>query len=294
MTERVNYARPKRRWGDNDKHLGPLTFAFREKWRPLAVVLSSGASDRSEGGCHIRFQAFGNTMICELPAIIKPWREWHDLRGKEWANGSDGFWEEHEREYGFSLSDGHLHVKLGAQTMDSSTTQDWSCFLPWTRWRHVRHSYYGLQGEHIADAPQNWHFDGRDGRPTWAQFKTIEDSIPTVQFSVKDYDGEEIVATTRIEEREWRFGTGYFKWLSWFRRAKISRSLDIAFSKETGPEKGSWKGGTVGTSINMLSGELHEAAFRRFCEEDHRSKYRSYRMTFMSMLRAREKGNDYD
>lgn len=276
--------RVKRRWGENDHHFGPLTFSSDSKWRPLAVVISSGRSGHSEGGCNIRFQAFARTMICELPAIIKPWREWHDLRGKEWANGSDGFWEEHEREYGFSLSDGHLHVKLGAQTMDSSTTQDWSCFLPWTQWRHVRHSYYGLQGEHIADAPDRWHIDGRDGRPTWEQFKAVEESIPTVQFAIKDYDGEQINVTTRIEEREWRFGTGYFKWLSWFRRAKIQRSLDISFSSETGPEKGSWKGGTIGTSIGMLPGELHEAAFRRYCDEEHRSRYRPYRVTFVASI----------
>lgn len=37
---------------------------------------------------------------------------------------------------------------------------------------------------------------------------------------------------------------GWFKWLSWFGRPKIRRSLDIQFSSETGPEKGSWKGGT--------------------------------------------------
>ena len=48
---------------------------------------------------------------------------------------------------------------------------------------------------------------------------------------------------------------------------KIRRSLDLEFSGETGPEKGSWKGGTVGTGIEMLPGELHEAAFRRYCQK---------------------------
>jgi hypothetical protein len=31
--------------------------------------------------------------------------------------------------------------------------------------------------------------------------------------------------------------------------------------------KGSWKGGTVGHSIAMLPGELHGAAFARYCEQ---------------------------
>jgi hypothetical protein len=74
-------------------------------------------------------------------------------------------------------------------------------------------------------------------------------------------------AKTRIEEREWRYGRGWFKWLSWFRQPKVWRALDIDFSGETGEEKGSWKGGTMGTSIGMLPGELHESAFRRYCAE---------------------------
>ena len=35
--------------------------------------------------------------------------------------------------------------------------------------------------------------------------------------------------------------------------------------KETGSKKGSWKGGTIGHGIDMLPGELHEGAFRRYC-----------------------------
>lgn len=50
-------------------------------------------------------------------------------------------------------------------------------------------------------------------------------------------------------------------------RLAVRRSLDIQFSGETGTRKGSWKGGTVGHSIDMLPGELHEAAFRRYCSE---------------------------
>lgn len=266
-------------WGDNDRHLGPLTFAYRETWRPFAIVLSSGSDEREQPGCCIRFQAFGATMICELPPIIKPWRRWVDLRNAEWAKG-DGYWDGHPREYGFTLSDGHLSVKLGAQTMDSSTTQDWGCFLPWTQWRHVRHSLYGLQGEHFWTEPQAG-ASGKLGGSSWEAYRAAKDACPVVEFAFKDFDEQELVATTRIEEREWRFGTGWFKWLSWFRRRKVRRSLDLEFSGETGPEKGSWKGGTVGTGIDMLPGELHEQAFRRYCSEEHRSKYRKYKVTFV-------------
>jgi hypothetical protein len=108
--------------------------------------------------------------------------------------------------------------------------------------------------------------------------------MPKARFELDDYDGKRIQAATHIEEREWRFGTGWFKWLSVFRKPKIRRSLSINFSDEVGPEKGSWKGGTTGTGIDMLTDELHEAAFRRFCDQEHRSKYKNYRVTFVGCL----------
>jgi hypothetical protein len=61
----------------------------------------------------------------------------------------------------------------------------------------------------------------------------------------------------------------------------VKRSLDLRFSDEIGPEKGSWKGGTVGHSIDMLPSESPEAAFRRYCEQEHRAKYGTYRLTYV-------------
>ena len=46
------------------------------------------------------------------------------------------------------------------------------------------------------------------------------------------------------------------------------------------------KGGTVGHSIDMLPGELHEAAFRRYCEKEHRAKGRRYRIKFLMPVAA--------
>ena len=152
--------------------------------------------------------------------------------------------------------------------MDSSTKQSWSYFLPWTQWRHVRHSFYGLQGEHVATLPDTG--ESYIGNPDrWKREREIADATPTRCFAFDDFDGERITATTKIEEREWRAGTGLFKWLSWFRRPKNSRSLDLRFSAEVGQRKGSWKGGTIGHSIEMLPGELHNLAFQRYCGENN-------------------------
>lgn len=265
--------RTRRRWSDNDRHLGPLTFAYRETWRPLTLMLSSGSDEHESPGCCIRFQAFGVTAICELPQIIKPWRRWVDLRGKEWAR-SDGYWDEHPREYGVCLSDGHLSVHLGAQTMDSSTTQDWGYFLPWTQWRQIAHRLYNIDGSVAGDVASQ----------PWDRHREIRDGIQKAQFSIIDHDGEHIEIETYVEEREWRRGTGWFRWLGFVAPKKRRRSLDISFKSECGPEKGSWKGGTTGTGIEMLPSETQEQAFRRYCDQDHRSKYRTYRIIFDSTL----------
>jgi hypothetical protein len=259
------------RWSDTDRRAGPFIYSRDTRWyRPIAVVLSSGKSDDPDesGGCTLRISAFGHTLITALPAIIKPWRRWVDCSQYEWATSeSKGYWDSHSREYGFSYRDGFLIVSLGAQTHDSSTTQSWSKFLPWTQWRHVRRSLYDLNGDHHWTEPEGLGYLGG----AWEQRKAAEDACPSITFSFADYDGEVLTARTRIEEREWRFGEGWFKWLSMFRAPKIVRSLDIEFSGETGRRKGSWKGGTVGHSIDMLPGELHGAAFRRYCGENQMS-----------------------
>lgn len=268
------------RWGDSDRYFGPFTWSYSTDYPHWAVILRS-----QDGGapCSLRLSFGKATLIVSLPGIVRPHRT--KVYPKSWDAetvkrlGRDWYWDIDHREYGFSLTDGHLSVRFGRRggaCMDSSIAQQWGCFLPWTEWRHVRYSIYGLEGEHVYTEPNN------RGTCDWDARRSAEASCPKVLFRAEDFDGQEIVATTKIQEYEWRFGAGWFKWLSWFRRPKIRRSLDIRFSDETGPEKGSWKGGTVGTSIDMLPGEDHEAAFRRYCDEEHRSKHRKYRMKFLS------------
>jgi hypothetical protein len=264
------------RWSDNDRYWGPFTYA-RERGteRGITIMLGSGDGD-DYPGCRLRLGGFGHTLIIALPQILKPWREWVEIRteptrGEMIAEGRNpGYWDMHAREFGFSVFEGAIHVHYGPQMHDSTTDKVKVYFLPWRSWRHVRRSLYDLDGQHFADLPHQrgmaklgtnaWH-------NSWAVQKAIEDACPSSSFDFDDYDGERITAVTRIEEREWLLGEGKFKWLSWFRRPNISRSLDIQFLKETGARKGSWKGGTIGHSIAMLPGELHEAAFRRYCAE---------------------------
>lgn len=268
------------KWGDNDRYCGPFTWSWSDTFPHWAVVLRSrGDDDCESGSCSLRISLGKATLIIALPNIVWPHRT--KVYPKSWDAetvkrlGRDWYWDVDPKQYGFSLSEGHLSVyygRTGGAMMDSSIQRQWGCFLPWTQWRHVRNSLYGLSGENVYTTP---------GTYDWEAYRAAKASCPTVSFAIEDFDGEKIIATTMIQEHEWHFGTGWFKWLSWFCRPKIRRSLDISFSGETGPEKGSWKGGVVGTSIDMLPGDDHESAFRRYCDDQHRSKHRKYSVTFL-------------
>ena len=252
------------RWSDNDKYFGPFTFARDKSYKPFAFILGSGDGDEYQG-CRLRTSAFGVTLITALPKIIKPWRVWVDTSHHSWSTSPDGgYWDTGEREYGFSLSDGFLNISLGRVTNDSSTEQRKGYFLPWTEWRNVRQTLFDDLGSVFYDRRGP---SPRYGDDTWEADHTAKDKCPTVTFSFKDFDGEALTATTRLEESESRRGTGKFKWLSLFCKKRVWRSLDIQFSGETGKRKGSWKGGTIGHGIDLKPGELHEAAFKRYCEK---------------------------
>jgi hypothetical protein len=56
----------------------------------------------------------------------------------------------------------------------------------------------------------------------------------------------------------------------------------MEFDKELGPQKGSWKGGILGTGIDMEPGEKHIDAMKRFCSMQHREKHNArYQVEFI-------------
>jgi hypothetical protein len=267
------------RWSDNDRNFGPLTFSWSgsKGYRPLAVILKSwGDGDDDAGPASLRISLVWFTFIILLPPILYPQRR-KVAAGWDAATierlGRDWYWDVKTREYGFSYSDGFLQINYGICPGDSTLDQNWGKHLPWTQWRHVRRSFYDLDGKHfwseLESETDNYRRANNLG--LWHERYDIvrkwEEMCPKAKFEFKDFDGEALEATTHIEEREWHFGTGWFKWLSMFRKPRIQRSLDIAFSGETGKRKGSWKGGTIGHSIQMLPGELHSSAFKRYCAE---------------------------
>ena len=256
------------RWSDNDRNFGPFTWATstRPEW---GIVLTSGGDEEANNPSYARLHLARLTVLWAMPSfLLRPHRQ--KVKAKFWDEatiqrmGRDWYWDIHKRQVGFQISEGVLHLYFGKQTDEWPGSKSKCIFFPWREWRSVRHSLYGLSGELFAHMPQ-WHGLGEEG---WQERERLQSECPVAQFSFADFDGEVITATCRIEERESKLGAGRFKWLSVFRKSQIDRSLDLRFSSEVGRRKGSWKGGTIGHSITMRPGELHEAAFRRYCDEN--------------------------
>ncbi len=260
---------------DHDKTFGPLTVG-RIKWRATRLHFRTGADE--DPGNNITAYAFGWVVRLALPTLLHPHRTRVDCPGWDAETvarlGRNWYWQEDEREYGFSLSDGEFfQIHYGRQTHSSETTKSWSWFLPWTQWRHIRTSFYDQHGAHFYSNTKKRNYDEQS---------KAEAACPKVDFLFEDYDGAVITATTHIQEMEWSFGEGWFSWLRFFRPNKIRRSLDMAFSAEVGNEKGSWKGGTVGCGIDMLPRETHEDAFHRWCASGTKDRRgRLHALTFI-------------
>lgn len=287
------------RWSDSDRYWWRFTYANDCSGGSYAIVLSADTYEGSDAGINsLRFTFGKRTLIIALPQIIKPWRVRKYFTAPHIGTATH-YDVVHERAYGVSLHDAgtvggatHLSVMHGRQTHDSSTEQRWGCFLPWTDWRFVRFSLYDLNGKHFwseseAETKALRKLGSKVMGERFEIMRKWEEMCPKRQFKITDFDGQEITVTTQIEEREWRKGTGWFEWLSWFKRPMIRRSLSLSFSSELGPEKGSWKGGMIGHSIEMLPGELHEAAMRRYCEQEHTARgARRFRITYVGPVDA--------
>ena len=90
----------------------------------------------------------------------------------------------------------------------------------------------------------------------------FEETYPYV-YTLKNGQVQEREATIRVDEREWRMR--WFKWLSFTK--KVIKTIDVEFNDEVGERSGSWKGGTIGCSYEMLPNETPYECLKRMEKE---------------------------
>ena len=161
----------------------------------------------------------------------------------------------------------------------------WGRFCIWLPWYRQYEDHYQCSGPHFGfsftnmgqpDGPVLFLYYGNDdGTPKGSRVKIIygpwawgscarwdkSDHTETHSYTYVLDSGEiqKRFATIRYEEMEW-----HRRWLPW---RKIWRGISVKFDNEVGARAGSWKGGTVGCSYEMLPGESPLQCLRRMERE---------------------------
>lgn len=242
----------------------------------------------------VNFAWRGKSWWWRTPEYIKPRKKWVECSGDAyWEQRGGGYWDHIQRIYGLSaVGEDSVHVYYGIYPMSWSNKDPknsdhvWVWNYPWKRMEMVRHEVFS------CDSTQKWDAHRRSFREPdtteWGreQSKVYEiadrheawnyDPFPNVYHRtlyVDPYDRAVIPTKMYIEEREWWVGESWpWKALRLIQKPFIRRCLSIEFKEETGSRKGSWKGGTLGTGIDMLPGESLLSAWERFVAQE-KEKY---------------------
>ena len=133
--------------------------------------------------------------------------------------------------------------------------------MPWT-YEWVRTSKLLKDGSWLHETKKQRR-DWSEATYNWEKENTWQEThhYPYVMDNGKIQD--DIDATIRVEEREWRQ-----KWLMWTKIGrKVSKDIAIEFSNEVGNQRGSWKGGTLGCSYQMKKDETPVQTLKRMQRE---------------------------
>lgn len=272
-------------WHDKFVILNFIDFYYKgQRDSVFGLTLDSGDNGDYPGNKLI-IQIWKYSAYIKIPRIIKPWAQKHtftSLSAEATAQrlekfGHLDYFEYHARKFGFHMQTHGLHTNFGPSTWDSRTTKSRYFSFPWREFDLILNALCDADGvEHIEK--------GNGVRLDYKAKEAIKDTMPRYVFLLRDYDGQEIRAYCHMEKRVYRIGTGWVKkYFGALRPTRTFIELDIAFDGETGPEKGSWKGGTIGTGSRAEKGDKHDAQYliEKYCASTHRAKGASYSMTLI-------------
>ncbi|RLA83085.1 MAG: hypothetical protein DRG78_05435 [Epsilonproteobacteria bacterium] len=232
------------------------------------ICLQSRTED--EENCELRINIFRRSITIIIPdwMALKPIQikvtpsSWSEADIKRL--GRDYYYNIIYREYSISFTNEYLSLYYGPQFDDSSDGKSNHKFITyfWKDYTHIEHLLFDYDGNSLGNFAST-------RLSEYEKMSDVRDNIKRRIFNCLDYDGEHIVVSTFIEQRTWNLGFGYFKWIKYFTKPLVRRSLSLEFDKETGERKGSYKGGTLGTGIDFLDDEeCSESAFKRYCAKN--------------------------
>lgn len=227
-------------------------------WRRAGIELSTGGgmfeADPKKPNV-LCIALWKKTWWIDVPRILKP-------RAKvvHSSNPATVPWIDYiTREYGFMFHETDVHVHYGVQTgswsaSDKKNSDHVLVFTyPWSNQRQISNLQLSLDLSQSMPVEDWKQLDNPDYS---MKYKERVQHIPVQGYAdireFADNDGQVINARLSVAECKYSRGQGFWKFLSWFPNGmKTYRHLELIFDSEIGPEKGSYKGGTVGMSIPM-------------------------------------------
>lgn len=139
-------------------------------------------------------------------------------------------------------------------------------FGAWHKFIHLPWSLDWVERAHMTNAGTFVRREWRDKTGRHAEGDVPDRWLPQVfKFRYRLANGEvqETTATVqRVERMRWQWAICRRLGLPFGFKTRFS--LDVWFADEMGSERGSWKGGVVGTGCAWIPGEPVEVALRRF------------------------------
>ena len=157
-------------------------------------------------------------------------------------------------QYGIHIHNNTFWIMIGGDYDESIGQVQGKSWITWD----LPFFSHQFDGHWIMDRSKQWVLVEKDA------YKFREDHAYTEQhpytYRLKKGIVQERTATCTIEKRKW-----HRKWFPFLTRT--SQVIDVEFSDEVGERSGTWKGGTLGCSYEMLPGETVESCLRRMEKE---------------------------
>jgi len=186
---------------------------------------------------------------------------WHSTFRLPWKSKRFPYGDCDAPKWGIAIHDNTFWIYRGGNGNMGGGTKWWTWDIPFWTMIHMRHEVMcNIDGEKKL-IPYDSIGKEKDGKYLPMEKNEMVDRY-FYDYTDK-YDGEVIPCTFWIEEREWRP-----KWLTWTGRWKyVKKYIEIVFNNEVGSRKGSWKGGCIGCSYDLLENETPMECIKRMERE---------------------------
>ena len=179
---------------------------------------------------------------------------WHSMIRLPWKHKRKDWYRE-EKKYGVAVFHNTIYRYWGWKL--KGWDLPFVSYPPAIRWER----YKGNPDSFLLSSleKENW-----EAHPSRTKYEGGCQEPTTWSYNYTDpYDGTVVPCKYWVEEMEWRP-----KWLTWTNKfSKIRRYIEVEFSQEMGSMKGSWKGGTIGCSYNILPYEHPNETIQRMEKE---------------------------